>query len=44
MDAGSETSWLGGRPGRGILLVFLSLSSLSAPCDLATGGATLLEF
>ena len=44
MGAGSETSGLGGRPARGTSLVFPSLPSLSAPCDLATGGATLLEF
>ena len=44
MGAGSETSGLGGRPGRGTLLVVPSLPSLPVSCDLATGGATLSEF
>ena len=44
MGAGSETSGLGGRPGRRTLLVIPSLPSLTAPCELTTGGATLLEF
>ena len=44
MGAGSETSGLGGRTGRRTLLVIHSLPSLTAPCDLATGGAPLLEF
>ena len=44
MGAGSETSGLGGRPGRGTLLVVPSLPSVHALYDLATGGATLLEF
>ena len=44
MGAGSETSGLGGRPGRETLFVVPSLPSLPAPCDLTTGGATLLEF
>ena len=43
-EKGSETSGLGGRPGRGTLFVVPSLPSLPAPCDLAIGGATLLEF
>ena len=44
MGAGSETSGLGRRPGRRTLLIIPFPSSLPASCDLATEGATLLEF
>ena len=38
MGAGSETSGLGGRPGRRTLLIIPFLPSLTAPCDLAAWG------